>query len=89
MIIASGNITIDPDVTALKGIYIAGGTVNTGTGNIALQIDGSVVGLASVNLQREKVAATPAETFVFHPEMIVNLPSTLRRQNLLWQEVAP
>ena len=89
VIIASGNITIDPDVTALKGIYIAGGTVNTGTGNIALQIDGSVVGLVNVNLQRQKVAATPAETFVFHPEMIVNLPSTLRRQNLLWQEVAP
>ena len=102
VIVTDGNINIDPGIgnttlvdpatltPHLEGIFIADGAVNTGSGNNQLRIDGSVVGLSGVNLQREKISLLyPVEYFVFRPDLVMNMPSSLLRKNLQWQELAP
>jgi hypothetical protein len=84
-ILAGGNIAVAPTVgnlsadntTAppdLEGIFYAQGTFSTGAtaaGNSKkLRIDGSVIGMGGVNLQRRySTGVDPAEYFVFRPEM--------------------
>ena len=57
--------------------------VNTGSSIRQLRVDGVVVGVNKVNLQRTLVSAFPAEYFVFSPEIVLFLPKALLRQNHL------
>lgn len=96
VVLAGGNIEIDSAVggpatsPSLQGIYFAQGTVKTGTGaGKQLRIDGTVVGIGGVTLERDLASAEPGEIFNYRPKMMLNLPKTLLKQNNVWQEVAP
>ena len=90
VVLAKNNITLAGTVSALQGIYLAQNIFNTGASNTALQVDGTVVGLGSVTLARTLASATqPAEKFIYHPEYITALPTTLWEQHRRWQEFAP
>lgn len=98
-----GNINIDPQVgtgtgtgvdpdtlTAnLEGIFLANGSFNTGTGTKQLKIEGPVIGISGVNFQRQLNSQWPNEYIVFRPDILMNLPKPLLRQNNLWMEGNP
>ena len=98
-----GNINIDPtlgtvtgtgvDPTTLpahlEGLYLAQGVINTGVAASQLRMEGAFIGIGGVNLQRNLNSAWPSEYFVFRPDILMNLPKQLLRQNHLWQELAP
>ena len=86
-----GATAVDPDTREadLMGVYMAQQNVNTGSSIRQLRVDGVVVGVNKVNLQRTLVSAFPAEYFVFSPEIVLSLPKALLRQNHLWKEANP
>lgn len=98
-----GNINIDPSIgtvsgaginpnglpTHLEGLYLAQGAINTGVAASQLRLEGAFIGIGGVNLQRKLNSAWPSEYFVFRPDILINLPKQLLRQNHIWQELAP
>lgn len=100
-LLASGNITVNPSLgsvalvdpttlaPALEGAYFAGGTFDTGSGSNQLRIDGSVVGMAGVTLQRTGYGNFPAEYFAFRPDIFMLTPRGIQSTSLTWQEVNP
>jgi len=94
--IVSGNITIDKSVTQVQGLYVADGTLTTASGaptaDVALTVQGSMVAWGGVALNRDLIAgniSTPAEKFVYRPDLIANMPAKMRSYALEWTEVAP
>jgi hypothetical protein len=91
--IVSGNITVDPSVTSLEGIYLTDGTFSTGAGTSALNVRGSVAsytGFTASNLQRNLANNNqPAELFTFAPDQIALFPEKLGFRRTRWTEVAP
>jgi len=77
---------------ALEGVFFSDGAFNTGNGNgQALGIRGSVVA-GSIALGRNLGASnttTPAETFEFAEEILLNYPGELSPKKLVWKEIAP
>ncbi|MDP1743905.1 MAG: hypothetical protein Q8L51_03935 [Candidatus Amesbacteria bacterium] len=102
-LLAKGDITIDSQVGTdtgtgadpdtlpahLEGIFLAGRNFNSGTGSKQLRIEGPVIGMSSVNFGRQLNSAWPNEYVVFRPDIILNLPKQLLRQNHLWREARP
>ena len=84
MIISSGNITLDPTVTSLEGIFVSN-TFQTGTtgdeDDQPLTVTGSVITQGDLSLQRDLGAVenvlNPAELFEFSPFLFLSLPSQL------------
>lgn len=97
VVVAQGNITIDPAVTQLQGYYISNGIISTGhddAGDAALVVEGGLIGLEDVNLERDFQGSqnntTPAEVFTFRPDILVNLPEEIKIKDIKsWKEVAP
>ncbi len=92
-VFVSGNITVDPSVTNLEGIYLADGTFSTGIGATQLNVRGSVAsytGFTASNLQRDLASdQLPAEIFTFAPDQIALFPEKLGYRRTRWTEVAP
>jgi hypothetical protein len=101
MAIVSRDIIVDPSVTspdtttpALTGIFNADGVFRTGTTGATdglLVVNGSVA-CADVVLERDLEVGnldTPAEHFIYSPELVSNYPSALSDKHLVWREVAP
>lgn len=97
--IVKGNIRVAANVTTLQGIYLADSDFTSQsvyvagvTNDVQLTVSGSVIAWGSVTLQRNLGAPnvnTPAEKFVYRPDLIVNMPDKLKVFALLWQEVPP
>ncbi|MFZ2024765.1 MAG: hypothetical protein WAV51_00585 [Microgenomates group bacterium] len=95
-IVASGNITLDPAVTELHGIYIASNATNnavfsSGNGSTQLVVTGSVIA-DNFALERDLVslnATAPGEIFMFNPQLLFTMPDTMKETPYVWQEVAP
>jgi hypothetical protein len=91
-----GDITVDPGVTSLEGIYEADNkfqTGTTGTGDSQLTIRGSVAAYGGISLQRDLGDAanqtTPAEIFEYAPDLELLFPEKLLTRVINWKEVAP
>lgn len=91
--IVSGNITIDPNVTNIEGIYLTDGSFSSGIGTLQLNVRGSVASYAVSNgfsLGRDLANdALPAEVFTFAPDQIALFPEKLGFRRTRWTEVAP
>lgn len=101
-VIARENIEINPNVGGsstgvdpdgvqpnIEGVFFAQKRFKTGTGNKQLRIDGPVVGIEGVDLERTHTSQYPAEYFVFRPDILMTLPQHLLRRNNLWKEALP
>ncbi len=90
-IIASGDITINPSVTRIEGVFIADGTINTGLGDQQLVGEGIFTGWTNINFQRDlnDDSQTPAERFVYRPDLQLNAYRYLLWFGIDWREVAP
>jgi hypothetical protein len=97
MLVASGNIVIDPGLGGgsspnLEGIFVTDGQFQTGAAATQLWVRGSIVSYGEINLQRDlgdSNSTTPAELFEYAPDLEFLFPSKLATHNLSWQEVAP
>lgn len=90
-IIASGNITVADDVTNIEGVFISDGIFSSGGGNQQLVGEGIFTGWGGVNLGRVLAdnSKTPAEKFVYRPDLMLNAYEYLSWMNISWREVAP
>jgi hypothetical protein len=96
MIIAKGSIIITPSVNHLDGVFI-GNQFTTQTADPdseTLEIDGSVVGRASISavtLGRNLGSGNddPAERFTYDPGLLMNIPYIFNGRTTRWKEVAP
>jgi len=92
MIIVSGNITIQPGVTNLDGIYIADRSITViGDNSAPLTINGMLYAGGSVGLYRsfsDKTAnnTAPAVKVNYSPGLIFNLPPEIMRVLSGWKE---
>lgn len=93
-----GNITVGPSVGGaadgvpeLEGLFVADSEFGTGAGSSQLHVRGSVAGLSGVVLGRDldDDSQTPAEYFEYAPDLILNIPSSLKMSRYDWLEVAP
>ena len=94
-VIASGNISVHSSVTNVEGVYIADGTIatgTTGTGDEQLTAEGMFTGWSGFSLDRDLAAGNnnqAAEYFVYRPDLQINAYRYLTRSKYRWQEVAP
>jgi hypothetical protein len=91
-VIAKNDITIQPGVLNVQGIYIADGDIDVGTGSLAFEGQGMFIGWNSVIMQRDLGAlnaTTPAEFFIYRPDLLINAPDEFRQSTYEWREVAP
>ena len=90
-VIASGNINIHPSVTKVEGVFISDGVIGTGISNQQLTGEGIFTGWEGINLQRDlnDDSQTPAERFVYRPDLQLNAYRYLLWLGINWREVAP
>jgi len=92
MVIVNGDITIQPNVTRLDGIYIADGSITAGGDNAtALTINGMLYAGGNVRLYRSFTDktdnnTTPAVKVNYSPGLIFNLPPKILRVLSGWKE---
>lgn len=92
--IVSSNINIEANVTHLEGIYIADGILtieSTGAENdVPFTGEGTFAGWEQVALERNlgEVAneTSPAEQFIFRPDLVLHTPEQMKRSQVIWQE---
>lgn len=97
MIIASGNISVDPSVTgspSIEGLFVADGNFSTGNGGTnQFHLRGSVATIyGSINLAPGRDLAddsSPAELFEYAPDLMLLFPDKLATKETRWNEVAP
>jgi len=92
-IISSGNITIGNTVTNVEGVYVADGIIDSGTGTSQLTGEGIFTGWEGISLNRDfntiQNNTTPAERFIYRPDLVRNAYHYLLKPKVSWQEVAP
>jgi len=90
MIVASGNITIDPSVTRFDGI-LAGNNIDIGGSSATqLTINGSLYGTNQVNITRSYVDKidnndSPAVEIQYRPDFIFNMPTSMAKNVVEWK----
>lgn len=93
--VVSGDIIIDPTVSEVEGLMVASGRwVSESSGGVdsQLTVAGSVVGWGGIELNRDLVGAangSPAERFVYRPDLLITMPDKVKTFVMQWAEVAP
>jgi len=92
-VIASGNITIDPSVANVQGIFIADGSLevpSAGADDLQLLAEGTFVGWTDVNLDRDIGAPSANQAsmiFSYRPDFILNAPSFIKQSAYQWRQI--
>lgn len=96
--IVNGNVTVDPAVTALHGLFVIDESFITETQyaqgvSVDNQLDfqGTVVTWTTMQLGRSlggDNSITPAEKFSYRVDLLTNMPDKMKTFALNWQEVA-
>ena len=82
--VVNGNVSVDPAVTDVQGLYVIDGVFasgTTGAEDVALTTEGSIVAWGGVSLSRDLGSDNtlyPGEKFVYRPDLIVNMPDKMR-----------
>ncbi|HOR57862.1 MAG TPA: hypothetical protein PLV82_04390, partial [bacterium] len=94
--IVSGDIEIAADVTQVKGVYFADGSLtveSNGATDSQFNGQGIFVGKEGISLKRDfrsaANATTPTEIFTLDPAYLFTAPKVFREKPYLWQEVIP
>lgn len=92
--IVKGDVTIDPAVANVQGLYVTQDnfiTESTGT-DVQLEVEGSVVAWGDISLARDMVANnsnSPAEIFRYRADLLTNMPDEMKSFVMQWKEVVP
>ncbi|OGM60528.1 hypothetical protein A2892_00710 [Candidatus Woesebacteria bacterium RIFCSPLOWO2_01_FULL_39_10b] len=94
LLITDGNITVDESVTEMEGLYFAQRdflTTDVQGSDLTLLLRGSVVSQGTLVMDRDlpNNAITPAETFKFAPDLLMNFPASLGERHARFRELAP
>lgn len=93
-IIAKGDITVaaSATLTQVQGLYVSENFITNAIG-VPLEVQGSVVAWTGVSLGRDLGGAgnisNPAEKFIYRPDLLVNMPESMKSFVMQWQEVVP
>lgn len=95
VLLAGGNVTVGGTVgdippvaiSHLEGVYLTNGIFDTGTSLEQLKVSGVVAAGQGLAFNRTLGQANPSEYFIFRPDVMMQLPRTLKRQNTFWTEV--
>ena len=90
MVLASGNITVDPSVTNLEGIFVSNNMNIGGSNATALSIKGIIKTSQNVKISRTFVNkrtnnTTPAVNLIYRPDFIFSMPGEIAKQLVKWQ----
>jgi len=96
--IVSGEITVDPAVTYMEGLFVSNGNFSTISKYVAgvtndsrLLVEGSVITWGSIDLNRNlgdaANATLPAEQVTYRPDLLTNMPDRMKSFALEWKEV--
>ncbi|PIS09563.1 hypothetical protein COT75_00945 [Candidatus Beckwithbacteria bacterium CG10_big_fil_rev_8_21_14_0_10_34_10] len=94
LVIASGNITVNPSVTNLEGIFIANNIniSSIGGGNdVPLSFEGSLIAWGDISLDRDTgldMATTSPMIFIFRPDFMANAPDFIKMVFYDWQQIS-
>lgn len=90
MIVASGNITFGDAVTEAHGVYIASGKIITSdVQGVPFTGEGTFIGWNGISLNRDLGLdnnTQAAETFIYRPDIVYNLPTQTKRPFYTWRE---
>ncbi len=92
--IVKGDVTIDPAVANIQGLYVTQDnfiTESAGT-DVQLEVEGSVVAWGDISLTRDMVANnsnSPAEIFRYRADLMTNMPDEMKSFVMQWKEVVP
>ncbi len=100
LLISSGDITIDEDVDAVDGVFVADGlfSVEDSPTETQLSIEGVVVGDADLDgtggvvFGRDRGVwnlTSPGVVFGYRPDMLFALPVELEENSIEWREIIP
>lgn len=93
--------TMQANIANLEGVFLADGDLiiegEANTQDRKFIGAGSFIGWGGVQLQRsfddgslpELNNTSPTETFIYRPDLLVNVPQMLKSAHVSWQEVAP
>jgi hypothetical protein len=90
--IASGDINFANNVSKVEGIFMADGTISTGTGQTLFVGEGSFIGggiRLGRDFQDERNNTNPSEQFIFRPDFFLNTLTQTWKSAYHWQELAP
>lgn len=90
MIVASGDIIIDPSVSQFDGILVASNIDIGGSSAAQLTINGSLYGTDQVSITRSYIDKmdnndAPAVLVRFRPDFIFNMPSSMAKNVVEWR----
>ncbi len=89
--LVKGNISLADQIDSLKGVYLSQGMFSTGSGNTPLVGRGIFIA-DGFSLGRDlgaENAFSPAELFIFDPNLVFNLPRSFWVGKMSWREIAP
>ncbi len=87
-ILVQGNLTIDPSVTELNGLYIVEGTITTGTVNQGVKITGNLITQTSLSNGRTRSDNNqPSVLVVFDPNYYLDLLPYLSINTYDWRQL--
>jgi len=93
--VVNGSVRVSPAVTTISGLYVIDNTIITesnGGTDVAADFFGSVVAWGGVNFGRDLVASnitSAAERFTYRPDLLTNMPDSMKVFALKWEEVVP
>lgn len=90
MIVASGDIIIDPSVSQFDGILVASNIDIGGSSAAQLTINGSLYGTDQISITRSYIDKmdnndSPAVLVRFRPDFIFNMPSSMAKNVVEWR----
>lgn len=90
MVIVSGDITIQPNVINLEGIFVSRNFNVGGDNDTPLNFEGMIKATNSVKSYRTFTTkrtnnTTPAVKFVYRPDFVFNMPGAIAKQLVKWQ----
>lgn len=93
--VVNGAVRVSPAVTNIAGLYVVDGVLSTesnGMVDVPVEFQGSVVAWGGVNFGRDLVAdnlSQAGEKFVYRPDLLTNMPDSMKVFSLKWEEVVP
>ena len=90
MVIVNGDITVQPEVTNLEGIFVSKNFNIGGSNTTALTIEGMIKATNNVRVYRTFTTkrdnnTAAAVNFVYRPDFIFNMPGEITKQLTKWQ----
>ncbi len=93
--IVNGDVRVSPAVTDVAGLFVVDGVLSTETNatvDVPVEFQGSVVVWGGINFGRDLITGNvsqASETFVYRPDLLVNMPEAMKVFALRWEEVVP